>query len=277
MFNGVKIGAWGLVWTVLLASCATAKNESRPTSSKEATPVGKKPEKKELPSLLGPAPSEEAPGKKQKTGEKIVTYTARFDMDRLAGGKRFQGSILYLDGGRTLLASYRPMKQYFQFVDRRVVVQGFHWSPPPEAQQIMADHFSITSMKLAPGQTPYATKPTSLPSPPLVRTRGELEARKDRWVQVVATLAGGKKPANEAWGVANLVLGDGTAVEASVYWGTYEQRWKSLVGKKVTVTGKAAVKDEGGKKRLLLPGRTAICQGVVDGCGMRPGTGGPKR
>ena len=266
MINGVKV--LGVV--LLLASCATSETKKQSTPKKEGTPVSKEQDKKVLPSLLAPAPSAEAPGKQQAKAEhKTVTYTARFDIDRLAGGKRFQGSIIYLDGGRTLVAGYRPIKEYFQFVDRRVVVQGYHWSPDPNAQQIMADHFTITSIKLAPGETPYTSKPKALPTPPMVRTKKELEARKDRWVQVVGTLHGGHKPKDEAWGVANLDLGDGTRVEASVYWSTYEGQWKPLVGKEVTVTAKAATKqEEAGKKRFLLPGRTAICEGVKDGCGM---------
>ncbi len=230
--------------------------------------MSKKQKKKVLPPL--PGPGDEPPAKRAPSNKDIVTFTARFDIDRLSGGKRFQGSILYRDGLDPLVCSYRPLKQYFEFVDRRVVVQGYHWSPPANAQQIMASHFAITSMKLAPGEKPYATKPTALPRPPMVRDKKGLEGKKDRWVQVVGTLKGGQKPKDEAWGTANLDLGDGTRVEASVYWMRYEQDWKPLVGKQVTVTGKLAVKEEAGKKRLMIPGRTAICQGVVDGCGMRP-------
>ena len=36
---------------------------------------------------------------------------------------------------------------------------------PPDVQQIMADHFKITEIALAPGETAYDPKPTSLPTP----------------------------------------------------------------------------------------------------------------
>lgn len=269
-------GLTALAALALLAGCATStaeKKEGVAVSSNQKKPEKKLEELGPLPPLprssgpTEPGKAQARPGPKEKP--KIVSYSARFDIDRLPGGKMFQGSILYLGDGSTLVASYRPMKQYFHLVDQRVAVKGFHWSPPAHAQQIMASHFTITEMSLDPKASPfYATKPIQLPAPPAVRTGKELAARDGRWVRVIGTLRGGSKPKNEAWGTAELTLADGALAYASVYWSTYELEWKPLVGQDVTITGKAGVKEEGGKKRLLVVGRTAVCKGVVERCGM---------
>ncbi len=254
----------------LLVGCATSTAEKKEGTT---VPQAKKPQRQKK-TEPKPLPKQPWPGTLQAGGrtkgkKEIVTYKARFDIDRIPGGKMFQGSILYLDDGSSLVASYRPIKEYFHLVDQRVVVKGYHWSPPVNAQQIMADHFSITEMSLDPAASPvYTTKPKQLPPPPAVRTGKELAARHKRWVRVIGKLTGGKKPQKGTWGTAELTLADGAKAETGVYWLTYERDWKPLVGQQVTVTGKAAVKTEGGKKRLLLSGRTVICKGVVERCGM---------
>lgn len=255
-------------WLVACASTEPQKQKVAPAPATAPAPQTTGP----LPPLPRPQPlirSRPGPQKAStRTKPQLVTFTARFDIDRLPGGKMFQGSILYLDDGRQLVASYRPMKAYFEFVDRRVVVSGHHYSPPREAQQIMADHFSIKSMKLAPGQPPYPSKPTRLPRPTLVRKRSELEARHGRWVTLVGKLASGQKRANDSWCDATLKLADGTPVGTEMYIGSFNSEWRPLMGKQVSVTGKLSVKQEGTQKRLTILGRTAICAGVVVGCGM---------
>lgn len=189
-------------------------------------------------------------------------------MDRLSGGKRLQATVILLDDGRRLLASYRPIRDYLEYVDKRVVVQGYHYTNPPDVQQVMADHFRITSIRLAPGEEPYPVKPTDLPTPPTVDTRAELEARDGRWVQLHATLKTGARRPDESWCDAVVALGDGTEVWASVYQTTFEKVWQPLFGKQVSIIAQASVDTGDPGRRLKLVGQTAICAGKVERCGM---------
>ncbi len=245
---------------VALAGCPQSKQ-------KGAEPMAKKP--KPAPRTLAPPPEESA-DKKVSEGEQheIVTYTAHLDMDRLSGGKRLQATTITLDSGRQLIASYRPMKEYLEFVDRRVVVQGYHYENPPHVQQVMADHFAITSVKLAPGEQPYETRPTGLPTPPTVATRAEFEARDRRWVQLFATLKTGSQRPDDSWCDTLLTLPDGTELWASAYKTTFERVWKPLFGKQVSVIAQASIDKKDPKRPLKLVGQTAICEGKMERCGM---------
>jgi|GEM_PF-2890500 hypothetical protein len=189
--------------------------------------------------------------------ERIVTYTARFDIDRVAGGKRLQASALYLDGGSTLIVGYRPISKYFEFVNKRVVVKGFHYTNPPDVQQVMADHFTITEIKLAPGETPYPQKPTALPVPPMVQNRKEVDQNLERWVRARGKLGTGRKKADGPWFDIPLTLDDGTEIEiSSVYRTRYEFDYQPRIGKTVTITSKLGTTKD--KKKFVLVGQMSI-------------------
>lgn len=233
---------------LLLAGCCAPRQPSREPMTGH--------DKKKLPPAPALKPAPAAP-------DGLETFEARLDIERLAGSKRFQGCHLTLDDGEVLLLSYRPRPEYFKFVDKRVKVQGARYRPDPEAQQIMAEHFTVHSITLAAGEQPHEPEPTTLPRPPLARTRAEAEARRGRWVQLVGTLRAGARRPNDSWRDAEVELPDGARVKVSVYSLSFDQTWRPLVGQQVTVMGALGAKGE-----LAISGRNAVCKGVVDGCGM---------
>ena len=185
-------------------------------------------------------------------------FEALLDIDRLEGGKGFQGTWLEKPDGTRLVVSYSPVPEYFQFIEKRVVVQGETYMPAPYEQHIGATHIRVRSIALAPGET---AGPGSLPLPRLVTTRSQLAP--GRWIEAQGTLRSATKHADDDWCDAVMVLGDGTEVGASMYITEMESKWTPLVGSGVTVMGKL---DADGKK---LIGPTAICAGAVRGCGMK--------
>jgi hypothetical protein len=233
------------------------------------------PAKSKTPETLSPPPesapaSQQAPGGKLQGDKRSVTFEARFDIDRLAGGKRFQGAMLYLDSGRVLVAGYRPIPRYFQFVDKRVRVTGRHYTPSPDVQHVSGDHFSIEKMQLAEGETPYDPKPTALPTPPTVTRGSELEPRNRRWVQLFAVLDAGRREKDDYWCDVVLKLSDGVLVSGSVYYLSFDNRWRPLMGQKVTVIGRVKMEGEQGQRRFSLEGPLSVCRGKVPRCGMEP-------
>ena len=219
----------------------------------------------------------------------IVELEGVFDIERLAGYKRFQGSWLYTDGGRYVL-SYRPMPEYTPFVERRVVARGAHYTP--WGQAISARHFRVDSMRLADGETPRDdVEPGQLPIPPTVRTRAEFERREDRSLQLFATLVsvtGDNANRREI----TLRLDDGALLESSLPTFYLDQLERDAVGERVTILGtvystrpqpltplpdalapgEPDEPDEPGEPdepyELRLNAET-ICLGEVHGCGLR--------
>jgi len=261
----------------LQPGCSTSGQQAHDPVQQRPEPVVTEPGKAEskmtkeptgAPSRGGEGADRAARAEGEGDADKTVRYTARLDMDRLSGGKRLQATVLHLDDGRRLLASYRAVEAYFQYVDKRVVVEGQHYTNPPEVQSVQADHFRITSIALAPGETPYATPPTQLPTPPTVKTRAELEARDGRWVQIFARLKTGSKHTDDDWCDAVATLDDGTEVWASMYKTTFNEVWKPLFGKRVTLIGRAFVDAKDPRQRFKLQSQVAICPGKVERCGM---------
>jgi hypothetical protein len=234
-----------------------------------------KPTEPKMPSELSPPPgsapaTRPAPDREVQEDNKPVTFEARLDIDRLAGGKRFQGTVLYLDSGQVLVAAYRPIPRYFEFVDKRVVVTGRHYMPSPDVQHVSGLHFSIESIKLAPGETPYDPKPVELPTPASVRRGDQLEPLHRRWVQLFARLDAGRLKPDDYWSDVVLKLADGVPVSATVYQTSFKNKWKPLIGREVTVIGKLAVEGPEGQRRYALQGPLSICRGKVPRCGMEP-------
>lgn len=184
-----------------------------------------------------------------------------FDIDRLAGGKDFQGSWLELEDGRRYVLSYRPMPAHVDKVERRVVVRGFTYAP--EGQRIRSEHLQVISMRLADGETPYVSPPTSLPAPPHVLTRAELRARVGRWVQAVGTLKDAKRPDADGWQEVELRLDDGAAVSTIERESLVERIYRPNFGARVTLIGELSQRDGA----FVLVGTTGLCVGEVEGCG----------
>lgn len=256
-----------LVFIALIsAGCSTSNNQaSKPVTSEPKTNEDEK-KPSSAPSALA-TPPEAKPRVAPKDGE-TVRYTARLDMDRLAGGKRLQATTLYLDDGRRLLLSYRAVEKWFKFIDKRVVVKGQHYTNPPDVQSVQADHFRVISIELAPGQTPHAKEPTQLPTPDTVKNKAEFEAHDGRWVQLFATLKTGSKRTDDDWCDALVLLDDGTEIWTSMYKTTFGRVWKPLFGKPVSLIGRAHRDTKDVKRPLKLHGQVAVCAGKVERCGM---------
>lgn len=232
--------------------------------------------------------------------QETVTYDdAIFEIDRVAGGKRFQGSWLLLPGGQELLLSYRPMPEHFDLLGKKVVATGKHYTNPPNIQSIGADHFELHSIEAAPGVKPLSPKPTSLPAPPIVRDEKSFRGMFRRWVQLRAKLIGESEgnDKEDSWIEVVLELEDGTKIHANFYKLTYEREFAKLEGKQISTTGRAwseklerwtpdklmepatldddpldekkSENEENQKpEKLILGGNISLCEGDVDGCGM---------
>jgi len=192
---------------------------------------------------------------------------------------------------------------HFQFIDKRVRVTGRPYMPGRDTQHIMATHFQLTSIDLAPGETPYTVCPTQVPAPPFVRTAEDLEKRAGRWAMVVGRVEFVKDDPDGVLGMAGLCLEDGTII---IVGNILISKWAGYNGKIVTVTSRVhkIQREEEGKtpeapirkplepvKKLLkkttdpdigvskpsryeLIGTHAVCEGVVEGCGMNGRTNG---
>jgi hypothetical protein len=159
----------------------------------------------------------------------------QYEVDPIPGGKRLQGSWLVLDDGRRYVVSYRPVPEYFAFLDKRVVVQGRPYWPGRDTQHVGATHLAIDSIELAPGQVPYESVPTEVPQPPIVRTGDALDRREGRWARVVVVVIAVDDDPDGYLCVAQLQMMDG-----ALLWvrNTLRNKWCDCVAQTVTVTGR---------------------------------------
>ena len=206
----------------------------------------------------------------EPTYEPVMQCEGYYEVDPIPGGKRFQGSWLVLDDGQRYLLSYRPLPKYFRYVDKRVSVTGRPYMPGRDTQHIMATHFQVDSIKLAPGEVPYTEIPAQLPAPPLLRTVREICGRAGRWGQVVGRLVALEDDPNTHFYNAHLVLEDGTLIIARH---AAESLWRSYLGSTITVISRVEVKSSDtvsavDRCEALLIGWYALCSGVVNRCGM---------
>lgn len=229
---------------------------------------------------------------KKIDGHDVTTFEAYFDIDRFAAGKRFQGSWIITDSGRQLVASYRPIEEHYDKVGKRVIVEGYHYSNPPHVQQIMASHFKIISMKLAPGQTPATSKGGKLPAPPQLGDLQEIKAHLNRWGQVHGTLS---KVESSDWSYDLTLDVGGGEVKLALSKSRLERELPAAlspledrVGEKLTVVGRVmtdaeetdtpllldpsksledSLNEEAPTPNIILGGSAWVCLGHVEACG----------
>jgi len=165
------------------------------------------------------------------------------EIDRVAGGKRFQGTWLLRDDGGDYVLSYRPDPELFRFVGKRVFAIGQPYRPGPEEQHVEAQHFKLITMVLAPGETPWEPAPTELPPPPRVGTAAGLAAMARRWVVAEGTLTDEWTPDEVGGsGTARLRLDNGE-VSVTVTETAWRDVWAPLIGKEVDVTARVHLTD----------------------------------
>lgn len=195
----------------------------------------------------------------------LVQLEGRYEVDPIPGGKRFQGAWLVMDDGTRYVIAYRPVPEYFKFMEKRVLVRGRPFTPGPDTQHIQAQHLEVNSIELASGETPYASPPTELVAPPIVKTTSELVKRDVRWVQVVGVLESVQGDSDGYLGIARLRLADTAEVQArNVSIGDSARH----EGKVVTVTSRVARTEKSGEVTYELIGWYAICEGEVARCEM---------
>ncbi|GIW72287.1 MAG: hypothetical protein KatS3mg102_1829 [Planctomycetota bacterium] len=216
--------------------------------------------------LTEPAPHRRVSGAEGNPMEAEGRFEGRLEIDPVPGGKHFQGTWLVLDGGERLVIDYRPVPEYFRYLERRVVVRGRTWWPPPEVQHIGARHLEVHEIAPAPGEQPLEPPPAELPAPPHVTDAAGARARLGRWAQVVGTLE--LLPAerdNPWWRRAALTLADGTRIEVESAPAPEAER---LAGGLVTAVGRLRADPQTGQPRMEHA--RALCPGHAARCGMEP-------
>ncbi len=222
--------------------------------------------------VLTPAPgsadaAQEPPASDAPTYGDEIELEALFVIDPVAGSKRLQPESLVLASGETWIVAYRPIRSHFPYADRRVVVRGRQYWNPSHVQSVVATHFELQSIELAPGETPHDPPPSELPAPPLIRTLPELEARLGRglWVHCAGVLESLRDGEEETpWLAGTFRLEDGTGLPLRGI-SNQSQRFTELAGKKSTILARITGGDQGSPIRLAP---ATICPGVVDRCGM---------
>jgi hypothetical protein len=219
---------------------------------------------------LPDAPEDETNGLDlEPTYEPVMQCEGRYEVDPIPGGKRFQGSWLVLDDGTRYVLSYRPNPDYFLFVDKRVRVTGRPYTPGRDTQHMLAAHFQIISIELAPGEIQYADPPSQLPAPPILRTLDEIRMRVGRWGQVVGHLIALQDEEDTHFKIAHLELEDGIRIIAR---NAAERQWKPYLGSIITIVSRIEMSSSGGastddENAVILTGWYAICPGETNYCG----------
>jgi hypothetical protein len=232
----------------------------KPDPSEEAEPAADEPAADE-PAADEPTaeePSDDEPGE----GE---VYEGRLEIDPVPGGKRFQGTFVVLDEGDPIMLSYRPVEEYFAFVERRVVIRGeFMERQPSHVQQVSAPHFRVESIELADGEEPIEPTPEELPAPPVVEDVSALEERAGRWAQIVGTLGAIEDGPGRWANHSTLTLADDTEVPLeSMARGPSA----GLDGEFVTIVGRVSRSED--EPHLRVGRVVAICPGRASRCGMQ--------
>lgn len=184
------------------------------------------------------------------------------EVEPLAGGKQFQGMWLVVDDQEPFLLSYEPLPEYFEFVDRQVIVDGEEYSPPPQEQHLMVPHLRVHSMELAQGETPIDPPPTRLPAPPVVDEAPQVKERSGRWTQATGTLESVQQLSPGTGNSAELRLADDAILKINA---VVRDESEALAGETVTVLGRVRVTEDG---EMVMPDALSLCPGHVERCGI---------
>ncbi len=238
-----------------------------PATSPHPAPAAVEPAAPPAPGDAGRRKTPPAPGQVAPTtvdGKTVERFVATVEIDRVPGGKRFQGTWLIRDDGRIHVVSYRPKPEWFGFVGKRVMVAAVDNNPPAHAQQIGADHVAVIDIKLVDNVPAPSPALSTLPAAPWVATADALAKLEHRWVSV-AVLAPPQPTACDGWCDVALTLdGGGGIVTTRESASTWERSFKGHVGELVTVVGRVSL--EAGKPFI---GTAAVCPGRVETCGAR--------
>ena len=131
-------------------------------------------------------------------------------------GKGNQGTWLVADDGRSWLASYAPMKEWYPWADKHVVFAGRPYMPSKYVQSVQEEHIEITSIALAPGET-AGPATDELPAPPTVTSADALGGRIGRYA-IAFGKSGPTAAVDEGYiSKTRLSLRDGGEVQATIW------------------------------------------------------------
>jgi hypothetical protein len=201
---------------------------------------------------------------------KKVLVKGWYEVEPIPGSKRLQAACVVLSDGTRLIRSYNPVKEEFGFINKQVILIGVvmgNSGQPASVQQVMAPHLTnIQSITLAPGETPYPAKPVKIPDLPFVETREDLKKWNNHWIHLFGRLTSITLRKDESiWADAQVDLQDGTRI--ILEWIPNSQ-WKAYRDKLTTITLRLNLDKEEKGIFYLSGGRTALCEGRTNRCGM---------
>ena len=155
------------------------------------------------------------------------------DIARVSSGKRLQTTSIKGEKGVEYVLSYRPMPEYYAFVERKVVAEGEHYEP--QGQAIYARHFSASSVKLADGEQPIQPVPKYLPAPDYVED--DMSSFVGRWIRARVSMVDSFLPEGESWVELNLLCEDSKDLIRTSYPQSRTSKYDGLKGKKFSIIG----------------------------------------
>ena len=156
------------------------------------------------------------------------------DMSRVSSGKRLQTTSVSTSTGDVYVLSYRPMPDYYAFIERQVIVEGEHYEP--QGQAISAKHFSPKALRLAPGEKPRAPAPKFLPAPDFLLQAPE--ERIGRWIRARVVMVQSYLPKGSMWVELNIRCTDCGVLIRTTYPKSKESKYEGLKGETFAVIGK---------------------------------------
>lgn len=200
---------------------------------------------------------------------KDVLVLGRYEVDLVEGGKRLQAVHIVLADQTRLIRAYRPIKNEYQFIGKRVQVFGKAYKNAglsPDIQQVLAPHIYPTSIQLQKNEIPYAQIPIQIPEGPWILTAQDITPWDNHWVHLYGKLLSVSLQKNQAfWSDAVLELPDKTQI---AIFEISTAKWKKLEGSMITVTGIIRVKAQDKESSYYVNSLTAVCPGKIERCGI---------
>jgi hypothetical protein len=145
----------------------TSKNIGNPIDSTKS-PVS---EKKTKPPAI----------KKSKNLKDLKTYTGYLEIDPFRYGKAVQGVTVYTASGKSIGIEMRYNKGHMQYMNKKVVITGGMANSSNDPRVQSYSYFKVESIKLAPGEKPYAVIPSVIPPPPVVKSEKDIKNLPGGW------------------------------------------------------------------------------------------------